>query len=401
MSRRAAAVLIACCVACKSSSSERPTQAKAAPVAAAPATQPTQVAVPELDLCLYALDLLEQKGWDGSEPLPLRAADLDPARLAELVALEKQSTDRAAVPEGVAEPVYVGAAAVREVSELLLAARAEYVAFLRSKGVAERYLVELDRVLPGTADRIVYHPTLDYDAESTHTAELHPDGPDDADLGLLILHVSAVDLWNQARLLGPVFGGGDGIEAYRKLRDVSLRLSMYHELTHALQRAHANLNARPEDRATRAAYYSGKRLMDADPRHFWAWGTATYAREGNNRLLSNESQAERVSFDALVAHYRLDAAGRDRLFTALHGRLDDARAKLRRIRERMEGRWPSVSPDEMATLLGPVVFEIPDVTLRAEVIGLSRRLAGLPAYAGYMNPMLPEDAPRFWEALAE
>ena len=52
-------------------------------------------------------------------------------------------------------------------------------------------------------------------------------------------------------------------------------------------------------------------------------------------------------------------------------------------------------------LLPDVMDQYPDEAGSNALWQVAVRLIALPAYVGYLNPMEPEDTPKFWEALWE
>jgi hypothetical protein len=246
-----------------------------------PSRPARRIVLNELKLMWMSLDALEEKGWSGAwgDPLPLVPGDFARAELRAMVADEERKGHELAIPEEW-ESLFVGEEAAAEVQAEVLEARAEYVAFLRERQVREDYLRELDRVLPGESGRMVYAADDDPDADPTATEPFTVnEEPFVQDYSRLQLAIHGADLWNgtdlcrEAQLLGAEPAEAD-VEArrawYRGCRDIAVRQTVYHELTHALERAYVNLHLAPERRDRKAGWTDAtKTLMDVERAFFW------------------------------------------------------------------------------------------------------------------------------------
>ncbi|MBI5499794.1 MAG: hypothetical protein HY907_06100 [Deltaproteobacteria bacterium] len=378
---------------------------------AIPAATARQVVLNELHLMSMALDALEAKAWNGAwgDPLPLRAGDFEAREVHRMVADEERKGRDLTVPAEW-EPVYVSEEAAAQVQAEILRARGEYVAFLRDRGVREEYLAELDRVLPGTAERMKYFADNDPDADPTATEPLVLDESTmEQDYSRLVLGVHGADVWNgselcrNAKLLGPEPDEAEALrEWHRGCRDVSLRQTVYHELTHALQKAYVNLHLPPASRDSRANWIDAVRtLSDVERSMFWRWGGHEALAGVANYHLAQERQADGLSYQVLVAACGLSQTQASTAWEHWFGRLSDARDLLLRLRDRFDRQWPDYPPDDFGDALVQA-FE-PD-GWAGDVGGLrslALKLSALPAYAGYLQPMRPEDSGGFWAALRE
>jgi hypothetical protein len=370
-----------------------------------PATTAGQIVLNELHLMWLALDALEARQWNGKwgDPLPIVAADID-ARALRRMAADEDRKDRELTIPAEWEDLFVGEAAQAEVQAEILAARAEYVAFLDERGVLPAYLAELERVLPGDPRRMIYVGDNDPQARPTATEPLVVDeATQDQDHSRLLLKVHGVDLWNgsdmcrEAQLLGPPPAAADALRAWhRDCRDLGLRQTVYHELTHALQRAYVNQHLPPEERDRRASWSdASKALYQLERAFFWRWGDHDAIAAVANHALADERQADGVSFQVLVRACGLSAAQAAATWDRWFGRLSDARDLLLRIRDRFDRQWPDYPADDF----GSALFDIFPIGSGAATMSL--KLAALPAYVGYLQPLRPEESDAFWQALRE
>jgi hypothetical protein len=250
---------------------------------------------------------------------------------------------------------------------------------------------------------MAYHPINDPNAEPTAVEALDGVAGGATDHSRLQLNVYPVDIYNRvlllenSRILGEPPDGREAYEVYHlTLRDVAARQLIYHEMTHALQRAYTNLHVEEkEERTLPGAWLSASKtlLADVDTQYHWTWGDPFFAQSYNNDV-SGESQAEGISFEVLV---NLLAAVWDHYF----GRYEPSREALAESKAIFEEAYPTFSPDDLGDLLPEVMDQYPDPAGRNVLWQVAFRLIALPAYVGYLNPMEPDDAPEFWEALRE
>jgi hypothetical protein len=369
-----------------------------------------RIVVSEVELMLEALQLLEGTSWDGDAdtPLPISIQDFDQAKLDAYVADEISDVQELTIPADL-EELYISPQAAADLSALILRARDEYLGYLAFKGALLQYITEIDQnVMPADPARMVYHPDNDPQAPPTATEGLVIDAEGAKDHARLQMNVYPVDIYNRVQLLqesgilGPEpFDPSERLAYQRQLRDMATRQLVYHEMTHVLQRAYVNLHVSADERPRKSAWaFAAKRLIDVDTQYHWRWGDRIFA-DSNNRQISDESQAEGISYEIFVNVYNLSAPQRQAVWDHFFGRLAGAQQTLNEIRQLCEARYPDFSPDEFNDVLTAVMAEHPDFEKRAALMGITRRLLALPAYVGYMNPMLPQDTEKVWEALRQ
>lgn len=372
-----------------------------------PPSHAERLVISEVYLMREALLLLVQKGWDGNRdgPLPLKVTEFDQEALRAYIADEAHDDQALTVPAGL-EPLYISPEAAAEVSALLLQARSEYVDYLTGKGALPLYVDEINQhVLPPDPQRLVYYPLNDPDSPPTAVEPLTVGGEND--FGQLVVHVYPVDVFNAASSLrkASILGeeptsAAERLAYHRRLRDIALRFLLYHEMTHAVQRAYINVHTPEEYRSDKAAWvYASQTLVSVDTQYHWRWGD--HFADMNNRHVSDESQAEGISFEVMVAVYNMSPQQQAAAWDHFFGRLDDSRAVLDQARGLFDRHFPDYAPDEFGSLLRPVLEDYPNFDGRYALMDIASRLSGLPACIGYLNPMLPQDTGKFWAALRE
>jgi hypothetical protein len=222
----------------------------------------------------------------------------------------------------------------------------------------------------------------------------------------LQMNVNSLDFHNAARLFresGVV--GEPQTEPYADmqtemiLRGMGLRLYIYHEMTHVLQRAYMNIQAREAGEDTNFIIPQDTDLTTMyadDTKYMWKWGRkdpkdATIP----NFDVASESQAEGVAFDALMYRYHMSTEQREVVWEHLHGRLDESRATLLQIQDIFENDYPRFSPGLYWRLLSNTVPE--DLNENdADFFSKMIKRIMLAPYIGYHHPMKRDDLSKFW-----
>jgi hypothetical protein len=344
----------------------------------------TRVSIPEIEFLRKITEIAEAKGYqDADDELPLTLADFEPEFISKLKEdLEYQDT----FPDfEIAED---------DIRPEIFEAKAEYIQYMKLKGVHPEYIRQFENSLPD--DRIFFYPEFDTDVPQTQIH--HHDANDMAgeiDYSQLEMEVYVIDIYNgMDKILDSGITEDESIA-----KDMAVRTLLYHEYTHVLQRAYDTLNTRTEDRTSKIAWmYVENRLSDADTRYHIDWGP-DYADDSADRTVSQESQAEGIAFEILAHQYGLDEREKTILWDYLVGFLDKAKddfdasvSYLSSIDANIDSIGSKIF-NEFIMELAPGVE--PAVTLSS----LTMRLYSMPAYAGYLHPMKPEDTYKFWEKL--
>jgi hypothetical protein len=358
---------------------------------------------------LEAGQLLLESNWDGNSdtPLPITIEQFDQAALEAYIEDESQDDSALTIPDGL-EDFYISNEGAEAVQALILEANGEFVGYLEAQGVLPAYIDELAEVMPATTERMTYQPVNDPNADPTAVEPLDVGNGDDH--SRLQMNIYPVDIYNrtllleEARILGePPADESDYAEYHLELRDMATRQLIYHEMVHALQRAYTNLHVEDEEERTRSGswLYASKTLMrDVDTQYHWLWGDPFFAETYNNDV-SGESQAEGISYEMFVNLYDMSDAQKAAVWDHYFGRYEESRAALDASKALYEEDYPDFSPDELGDLLPDVMDQYPDSNGSYVFWQVAFRLIALPAYVGYLNPMEPEDSPKFWEALRE
>jgi hypothetical protein len=362
-----------------------------------------RILIAELALMRDALTLLASTGWDGNidAPVPLKQTDFDATRLNTYIADAEANNVLMVMPPDL-EPLYISDQSAQDIRALMTQAHREYVDYLHTQQVQQRYLDELEQVLPADASRMVYHPINSADVmPSAVDGVVLSDGSQD--FSRYKLDVYTVDLYNIATdlaasgILGAEPTTSEGNAArLTQWRDMAVRKLIYHEMTHAVQRAYLNVHVDDAGyRMSESAYlWARASLASVDATYHWHWGNSSTVAESNNQHISNESQADGIAFEVLTAVYNMSPAQRDAVWDHLFGRLDMARATIDEIQQLCESRFPTFVPDGFGS---PLAATLDDYTLKK----LAFRLVNLSAYAGYLHPMQPQDTEKFWVRLQE
>lgn len=366
---------------------------------------PEQVQVNEILLAKDVFEILEQKDWNGDpDNMPLEVDDFDKSKLENYISNQQEKASKLTIPSEL-EDTFISTESAKEIRSLMLLAREEYLSYLEAKHVNANYIDEIkNNVLPAEASRIEYVAINDPYAEPTSVGgyNINSDGEKDYSQVNLILY--AVDVYNVADNVDNSKILKDSTTDYwKQVRNVAVRQLMYHEMTHVLQRAFVNMNVTEEHKMDKSAYvYADRTLVDVDDQYFWNWGNTTTFKKSNNRQISQESQADGISFEILTNVYDMSKEQKEALWNHLFGRLTNARNALNDIKQTTESNWPNLVVDETSDEIAQIMSEYNgNAEDRKTLRNLATRISGFPAYIGYLNPMQPDDTGAFWSYLEQ
>lgn len=371
-------------------------------------TPAKRIMISEVELALDALRLLVATNWDGEKdtPLPITIDDFDQTKLETYIADETEDVQTLTIPADL-ESLYISPESTAELSRLIIQSRNEYLAYLTAKGCQQQYVDEIDKnVMPADPERMLYHPENDPEAPPTATEGLVVGSDGSKDYSRLQMNVYPVDIYNrvdmlqQSGILGPEpTDAAARMDYQRQLRDMATRQLIYHEMTHVIQQAYVNRHVPEEELTRRSSWsYATKILANVDTRYHWLWGGGAFM-DMNNRHVSDESQAEGISFEIFAAIYDLGPAQRDAVWDYFFGRLEGARQSFNEMRTLVEAHYPEFSLDEFGDPLETVLADYSNSQGRRVLTHMAFKFVGFPTYVGYFNPMLPQDTEKFWEAL--
>lgn len=362
-----------------------------------------QVIITELNITLEILNIVKNKNWSGnpSDKMPVTDEELSGIDIKKYIEGERTKKTNLTIPQNL-EYLYLADDSKQEIEKVIFDARNEFIEYLKFKGVNEKYISEInDYVLPGDKSRIKYFPVNDPKAPPTAAIDME-DTP-----RKVRLEFYAVDFYNgftsamESGITGKEPENPDDKQKYLKtIRDIGVRYSVYHEMTHVLQKAYVIKNTREDidEKKKGSFWYAEKTLADIDNRYFWMWGENEIFRRDNNYVLSQESQAEGVSFEVLVEVYDLSLAQRKATWEHFAEKFHTARTKLYDIKTILESKYPALQPDEISEPVNDILYKSNQQDIGI-IIERVNKLTNLPSYAGYLNPLLPQDAHKLWDAL--
>ncbi|KKQ36089.1 MAG: hypothetical protein US52_C0009G0011 [candidate division WS6 bacterium GW2011_GWA2_37_6] len=356
-----------------------------------------QVHVNEVSLALDTFKLLDKENWDGNidEDLPIDASDYDQSKLAGYISNQEGKEDKLTIPSDL-EDTFISSNSSKHINDLMKSARSEYLIYLKAKGTADKYINEIKaNALPEKDSRMEYVAKNDPNAEPTSAGGYNTDDQGEKNYSQVNIVIYAVDVYNITDIIctSNILGADD----WEKCRDMAVRQLMYHEMTHVLQRAYVTLHVDEEHKKDKSAYvYADKILMDVDDQYFWEWGGSEIISDSNNRQISQESQAEGISFEVLTNVYNMSTVQKEALWSHLFGRLNIGRDNMEQIQQITEENWPKLHVDESGSSIAEVMRGY-NKNGESTLVSLTNRLSAFPAYIGYFNPMEPEDTDKFWE----
>jgi hypothetical protein len=366
-----------------------------------------KIFIPEVELLGNITSKLEGSNWRSSDsPLGISTSDLDQSLLNKAIEHELSKETRLKIPAEF-EYLFIGGQAQSEITAVLSSAYDEYLEFLAEQNVKQAYIQEFKtRVLPNTPNRITY------------TASNQPSLPSlvekysgsGGDYGQLMASFTARHLYNEfnTNSKSGIFGSSlSDPKVAKSYRDLGIRFVAYHEYTHALQRAHANLNL-PAGESSRKSYVdsllnNGKSLMRADDERWrLSWGPS-YLNNLHNQVVSEERQSDSIGFAALLDRYSFDAQVAGALKSRMFGRLDTARDIVNSSLPRLNKQNPEQDLGSFGSLLvKQMQISYPAGSKERKVLtDMLFRLDGLPAYVGYLNIMSEQELDRLWNLLQE
>lgn len=366
---------------------------------------PEQVMLPEIELLADGLGLLENRNWDGMSDMGLDFGDFDANRWLSFKRDEKEKQDGLKINPQLYE-IYNSPAAQFQIKSLVSQIRKEYLEALKQKGVNSKYINELSsHVLPDDDSRYFFNFSNEPDVPPTQVEAYRGGGS--VDYASMQMQVTTIDFHNAARIFrgSGILGVSassplENMDTEKKLRDMGMRFYVYHEMTHALQRAYANLNVDDEYKNSNIFFAdTGHTLMTVDDSNFWRWGNPSSSDAlSENFDISSESQAEGIAFELLTDVYGMSHQQKMAAWNHLFGRLDNCRKKLEYIRRVYETKYPDSNPKYLPDKIKVDSFPTDEDRM------LFRRFilkgSNLPVYAGYFSPMKEADTPKFWAKLA-
>ncbi|MFZ5424624.1 MAG: hypothetical protein ACOZAO_02375 [Patescibacteria group bacterium] len=377
-----------------------------------PANEISFIVLNNMVLLRSSLNALEKANWpmngDYAKPINITYKDLDLSvdQLREVIVVEKAKAQERELPPEL-ESLYTSAAASRELNALTKKAYAEYLSYLQAVGVNSIYIDEMQNIVPNTNERIYFIDNLQIPSSSF---AMQDSSGAVEDYSKRVIEITSGSLFNNtkflynSRVLGEVPTNSTDLNFYYKeLRDMALRLSVYHEATHVLQRAYMTVHAPIEARKGQHIYLdANKTLMDLDKADKWQWSKYPREKEFEELTRTQESQADGIAFEVLTNVYDMNTKQRDALWTHFFSRLDPTWEIIQDIKVLFEQNWPDMSYKVgIGGSLDDALFNsfpgsLEDKTVLKQTL---RSSSSLDKDAGYNDPLRPEETYAFWELL--
>lgn len=357
----------------------------------------TQSKVPEMELGKKTLELLLQTNWKGEndDPLPITVEDYGDAFLTKLLEDEKDRGSSLTIPADL-EQYYTSEEANKEISELIFQIREEFMMYLKEKGVNQKYIDEINNnALPNDPERLKYKGENDPDAPPSVTTVLSgQESPTDHSKREFIIY--AVDVYNGTRQLNDSGILPENIDP-KTLRDMGLRVLMYHEFAHVLQKAVDTVNS-PEPTSKSSWLRATRSLQKVTDRYDRSWGSEVI-NDARNRDVSNESQADGLSFEMITNLYDMSDSQKKLYWEFKFGRLQTALDNWKFIMDNFESKYPEFWADSFGAKIYRDVFNNAESRLKTPLLRITTRLDAIAPYGGYFQPMRPEHTQEFWDYL--
>lgn len=370
--------------------------------------------IPELEWLNYIITSAIDNGWDGSESmkLPVNAKSIPLTMLNGLKAKNASYEERGVFPQEM-EKYYLGSTQENVLLQLGKSARNEYIAYLQKKGVNSKYINEInDNALPTNITNIFYYGVTNPQDNPSQTQTLiGADGNKD-DYSKMQIEFYAYDIYNYTRhftslgLLGPepAKGTPEYDAYYIKARNIGLRYLMYHEMTHVLQRVVDSTNVPADKKQLKGNWSSAtKSLFKMDNKYYIKWSDSEIITDVENHAMSQESQAEGVSYEILTTVYNMSDIQKQIAWEGMFGRLDKFRDEYDHAVNLILAKKAKIDITTIDTkIYKDVISQLTPGDEDSSVFyQTNKKLGNLPAYRGYLHPRLPQDMPVLWDYLKD
>ena len=356
-----------------------------------------RIQILSLEFVNATLDLAQGKNWGGTKEskIPLSISDYSQSDLDGWVNTSKEKDDNLLIPDDISS-VYLGNTAITEITEEVFKAREEYISFLNAKGVNQKYIDEIENyTFPNSKERFTYVAKNDPNAGLTGVSSYNGNNREAK------YELQAVDIYLPSLLLKKSLIIGDEpsdisevVPYFTKLRNMALRMTTYHELTHVLQRAVNYTNTADGFKYPTVYIQSVK----TSPEYNWG-GDAV--KDIYNRSIAEESQADGIAFVALTSLYDMSNAQKEQVWDHFFGRLENGAKQYETFMSKMEKDFPKYNQwDFPQKIIEDVIYK--DNASQTEPGKTLVRLCDaidVAAYGGYLNPMTPDKSELLWDFL--
>ena len=358
-----------------------------------------RIQILSLEFVNATLDLAQGKNWGGTKEskIPLSISDYSQSDLNGWVNTSKEKDDNLLIPDDISS-VYLGNTAITEIIEEVFKAREEYISFLKAKGVNQKYIDEIENyTFPNSKERFTYFAKNDPNAGLTGVSSYNGNDREAK------YELQAVDIYLPSLLLKKSLIVGDEpndislvVPYYIKLRNMALRMTTYHELTHVLQRAVNYTNTADGFKYPTIYIQSVK----TSPEYNWGGDPV---KDIYNRSIAEEAQADGIAFVALTSLYDMSNVQKEQVWDHFFGRLENGAKQYETFMSKMEKDFPKYNQwDFPQKILEDVIYkDNASVTEPGKTLVKLCDAIDVAAYGGYLNPMTPDKAELLWTFLKD
>jgi len=358
-----------------------------------------RIQILSLEFVNATLDLAQGKNWGGTKEskIPLSISDYTQSDLNGWVNTSKEKDDNLLIPDDISS-VYLGNTAITEITEEVFKAREEYLSFLKAKGVNQKYIDEIENyTFPNSKERFTYVAKNDPNAGLTGVSSYNGNDREAK------YELQAVDIYLPSLLLKKSLIIGDEpsdisevVPYFTKLRNMALRMTTYHELTHVLQRAVNYTNTADGFKYPTIFIQSVK----TSPEYNWGGDPV---KDIYNRSIAEEAQADGIAFVALTSLYDMSNIQKEQVWDHFFGRLENGAKQYETFMSKMEKDFPKYNQwDFPQKILDDVIYkDNASLTEPGKTLVRLSDAIDVAAYGGYLNPMTPDKAELLWTFLKD
>lgn len=311
------------------------------------------------------------------------------------------------------EKFYFGSSVESTLLAEIESARNEFVNYLKEKGVAQKYIDEINNnTLPSNAGRIKYHPVQGSNVDPSATQGLMDAQGNKNDYSKQQMDIASVDIYNHTRkifesgVLGdhPIEGTAEFDTYYKRVQRIGLRYLVYHEMGHVLERAVDTVNSKDDDKQGKSSWGdASKSLWQLDTPIYIKWSHLRTFNDVNNHALSQESQAEGFSYEVLVSVFHMSDVQKRLTWEYLFGWLEESTTQFDSAMNIFQTKYPNYEITDIQNKI------YKDIITKMEVLApstmavyeVNKRLSDLPAYQGYLHPRKLENMSEVWNFLKD
>ena len=361
----------------------------------------------------FVLQKANSNGWSGkgSDVLPVAKSDIPESLITKLGVEEKRRVEAFNIPVDV-QKYYYSETSGKEISETIVRAREEFVNFLKTKGVSMKYIDEINNnALPNDGTRLFYSKSNGIDVSTVAEGLIDKEGKV-SDYSKRQVTFQSPSFYGATRrlvevgILGtvPPVGSAEYEAYYKKVMQLAIRYSAFHEFGHVLQRVVDTVNSREDKKTLKSAWvYGTKSMWKVDNNHYLKWSNLETINDSMNITTSKESQTEGISYDALTTNIRMSDGQKKLLWEVLFGRVSDSRDEFDAAMQVLQKNNQDFDISDIQHKVYTDVISkfTPGEPDSKTLYSVNKRLADLPAYQGYFHPRELKDMPKLWDYLKD